>query len=67
VKGSDNNGAVGITQTLYIDGLQKAKATGGSLAYNWNTKKVSTGTHVIQAVATDAAGNKATTSVQVSR
>ena len=64
---TDNAGAPGISQALYIDGVLMAKSTGGSLAYSWNTRKAALGTHTIQAVATDAAGNNASTSVQVTR
>ena len=64
---SDNSGAAGITQSLYIDGVLKTKVTGASLAYSWNTRKVSAGTHQIQVVASDAAGNKANSVVQVTR
>ncbi|MBC7499142.1 MAG: S8 family serine peptidase [Herminiimonas sp.] len=66
VNATDNSGSAGISQVLYIDGQIKARGNGGALAYNWNSRKASTGLHVIKAVATDAAGNSATTSVQVS-
>ncbi len=62
---SDNAGASGIRQTLYIDGQLVASGSGSSLSFVWNTRKVSPGTHTIQAVAQDAAGNKTTASVQV--
>ena len=64
---SDNSGAAGISQTLYIDGIKKASGTGASLAYSWNTRKASVGTHTIQVLAKDIAGNSASTSVQVIR
>ena len=64
---SDNSGAAGISQWIYIDGSLKAMGTGGSLAYSWNTRKVAYGTHTIQAIAKDAAGNTSSTSVQVTR
>ena len=64
---TDNAGAPGINQALYIDGILVARSTGSSLAYSWNTRKVALGTHTIQAIATDAAGNKASTSIQVTR
>jgi thermitase len=64
---TDNSGSAGIVETLYIDGVQKAQAAGGSLAYTWNTRKVTSGTHTIQVIAKDAAGNSATTSVQVTK
>jgi len=64
---SDNNGAAGISQKLYIDGALKASATGSSLAYSWNTRKVAAGSHTIQAVARDAAGNTSSISVVVVR
>lgn len=62
---SDNAGASGIKQTLYIDGKMVASGSGSSLSFDWNTRKVSSGAHTIQAVAQDAAGNKTTASVQV--
>lgn len=64
---SDNAGVSGLRQDLYIDGALKASATGGSLYYKWNTRKVSRGTHAIQVLATDAAGNQASSSVQVTK
>ncbi len=64
---SDNAGASGIKQTLYIDGKVVASGSGSSLSFDWNTRKESSGAHTIQAVAQDAAGNKTTTSVQVSK
>ena len=65
VQASDNSGAAGISLKLYIDGTLKASGTGSSLAYTWNTRKISSGSHTVQAVAKDAAGNTSTTSVQV--
>ena len=62
----DDSGPAGITQSIYIDGVLVAKGTGSSLAYNWNTRKASKGTHTVQAVAVDAAGNSSSTSVSVS-
>ena len=64
---SDNAGASGIKQTLYIDGKVVASGSGSSLSFDWNTRKVSSGAHTIQAVAQDAAGNQTTASVQVSK
>jgi hypothetical protein len=64
---SDDSGTAGLKQQLYIDGKLVASATGGSLSYNWNTRKVKVGSHTLQAVATDAAGNKNAVSVTVSR
>jgi hypothetical protein len=67
VSASDNSGAAGINMSVYIDGQLKASGAGSSLAYSWNTRKASAGTHTIQAVAKDAAGNTSTTSVNVTR
>lgn len=64
---SDNAGAAGISQTLYIDGVAAASGTGSTLAYKWNTRKASAGTHTIKAVAKDKAGNTTTTSVVVTK
>lgn len=62
---SDNSGAAGITQKLYIDGALKVTATGGALTYNWNTRKTPLGGHTIVVTATDASGNATTAQVQV--
>lgn len=64
---SDNSGAAGISQTLYIDGAVKARGTGGVLSYSWNTRKVASGTHTIMVIAKDAAGNSSTYSEQVTK
>lgn len=63
---SDNSGAAGIRQSVYLDGVLVAKGTGASLAYSWNTRKSVKGMHTVQAVAVDAAGNSSSTSVSVS-
>lgn len=65
VSSADNLGAAGIKQSLYIDGALKATATGGTLTYGWNTRKVAAGTHTIRAVAKDAAGNSASATISV--
>jgi len=65
VNATDNSGAAGISHALYIDGVRKATGTGATLSYNWNTRKVAVGTHTIQAVANDAAGNVSSVSVKV--
>lgn len=61
----DDSGSAGITQWIYIDGALVATGKGSSLAYNWNTRKASKGTHTIAVTARDAAGNSSTTSVSV--
>jgi subtilisin family serine protease len=67
VNASDNSGAAGINMSVYIDGQLKASGAGSSLSYSWNTRKLASGTHTVQAVAKDAAGNTSITSVQVTR
>jgi thermitase len=67
VSASDNLGSMGLLESLYIDGKLVASGTGGSLSYNWNTRKVISGLHTLKAMAQDAAGNLTTTTVQVSR
>ena len=64
---SDNSGSAGITQTLYINGIQVASATGSALSYSWNTRKKAPGSYTLQFMARDAAGNSTTRSVTVSR
>lgn len=65
VSATDNNGAAGISQFLYIDGKLSAKGSGGTLSYNWNTRKATAGSHTIQAISKDAAGNTGTATVSV--
>jgi thermitase len=64
---SDNAGAAGITQSLYINGVLKSTASGGSMSYRWNTRKLGAGTYTLQVVARDQAGNAATTAKQISK
>ena len=64
---SDNGDTTGIKQTLYIDGQAVASSSGTLLSYKWNARKASSGSHTIQAVARDAAGNTSTRSVTVKK
>ena len=66
VSATDNSGASGISESLYIDNALVASGKGGALAYTWRTKRAGSGNHVLKAVAKDAAGNTSTTSVTVS-
>lgn len=66
VSATDDAGAAGVQLTLTIDGVVKAQGKGGSLAYNWNSKKATAGTHTIAVSARDAAGNASTAAVTVS-
>jgi thermitase len=65
VNATDDAGAAGITTVLVIDGQTKASGTGGTLGYNWNTRKAGAGQHTLTATARDGAGNTSTTSVTV--
>ncbi len=67
VSASDNLGAAGIKQDLYINSTRVARSTGGSLSYTWDTRKVKAGSYTLQAVARDTAGNTSTSAVVVSR
>lgn len=64
---TDNSGAAGITQRLYLDGALVTTVQGGALSYNWNARKAASGTHTIKVAATDAAGNTATAQIQVTK
>lgn len=69
IKGTaaDNLGAAGITLTLMVNDKAAATATGGSLSYTWNTRKLASGSnHVLKLTARDAASNLAGTSITVS-
>lgn len=65
INATDDAGAASIKTVLSIDGQTKAQGTGGTLGYNWNTRKVAAGQHTITATARDAAGNTSSTSVTV--
>lgn len=62
---SDNVGIASLT--LYIDGVLRSKTNTGSLSFSWNTNTVSRGTHIIRAVAKDAAGNTTAKHISVSK
>lgn len=64
---SDNASAAEITQSIYLNGKLLASGSGSTLSTNWNTRprSVSRGTHTIQVVAKDKAGNTTTSSVDV--
>ena len=67
VSASDNSASAGISQKLLINGVQVASSTGGSLSYNWNTRKIAAGAYSISAVVCDAAGNTTTKALSVTR
>lgn len=64
---SDNRGAAGILQQLYIDGVLKAQGYGATLSYSWDTRFITVGYHTLMAVARDAAGNTTLRLVRVTR
>jgi hypothetical protein len=65
VNSSDNAGAAGISNRIYVDGALKTFGTGSVTSYSWNSRSVTTGQHVIKATATDKAGNVSTATVNV--
>lgn len=60
---TDNQGVA--KTSLVIDGKEVAVALGGSLSYNWNTRKLAKGAHVVTVRVADNAGNLANKSVTV--
>jgi hypothetical protein len=55
VSATDN---VGVTQVcVYIDGTLQATLSAAPYSYTWNTRRASSGTHILTATAWDAAGN----------
>ncbi len=57
---------VGVTQlSCYVDGRLVGTGNGEQLNCSWNTRKEAAGTHTLSAMAMDAAGNRAETSIQV--
>ncbi|WP_035374251.1 S8 family serine peptidase [Pseudoduganella violaceinigra] len=67
VNASDNSGAAGIKLSIYIDDSLAGSGSGSSLVYRWSTRKLARGTHTVQGVARDAAGNTSSKTVQVTR
>jgi subtilisin family serine protease len=67
INASDNAGAAGLAQYIYVDGAMVASGTGSTLSYAWNTrpKNIPGQLHTIQAVAKDRAGNASSASVNV--
>lgn len=65
VTANDNIGVK--TLTVLVDGSELCSTMdSSSISCNWNTRKASDGAHVITAIAEDAAGNQAESSVTVS-
>lgn len=55
---------VGVTRVdLLVDGKKYATSTSATPTFTWNTSKLARGSHTLQAVAYDAAGNSARSSV----
>lgn len=65
VSASDNLGAAALSQQLLVNNAVVAQGSGGSLSYTWNTRKLKPGTHTLQAIVRDAAGNVGSASVSV--
>jgi hypothetical protein len=66
--GSDNAGVSGLKMSLFINGAQVASSSGTStLKYGWNTRKIAPGTYTLRVDASDAAGNKSSSSISVTR
>lgn len=68
VNASDNSGVAGLRMALSINGKQVASSiASGTLNYTWNTRKAPSGNHTLSFVAVDAAGNRSTGAVTVTR
>jgi len=63
VSASDNIGVASVS--VYVDSILVGSSGSAPFGFAWNSSSVSNGTHVIQAVAADAANNQATSSVSV--
>jgi thermitase len=66
-KATDNAGTAGIRQQLYINNKLRQSVTGGSLSYNWNTRKEKAGSYTLTVVATDGSSNRSSVSTSVTR
>ncbi len=67
VAASDDSGSAGLSLSLAINGRTVATATGGSLSYSWNTRKLSAGPYTVTIKARDPSGNQVTQSITVNR
>jgi hypothetical protein len=68
ITATDDRPSSGIGQSLFINDRLVASATGGSLSYNWNARRLAPGTsHNLRAEAWDAAGNRSAVTVTVKR
>jgi thermitase len=68
VAATDNAGTAGLAMTLRLGGKLVASSSGtGALAYNWNARKVKTGTYTFTAEARDMAGNLSAATLAVNR
>jgi subtilisin family serine protease len=67
INASDNSGAAGISLTLYIDGRAVATGKGSTMSYSWDTTSITRGSHAVQTIARDAAGNSSSKVVFVTR
>lgn len=63
VSATDNQGIAKIS--LVIDGKEVALAYGGTLSYNWNTRKLAKGAHTVTVRVTDNSGNVTSRTVTV--
>jgi len=63
VSATDNQSVAKIS--LMIDGKEVAVAYGGSLSYNWNTRKLARGAHTVAVRVTDNSGNVTSKTVTV--
>lgn len=61
VSASDNVGVV--SAKLYVDGKLTMTSTASPFTFKWNSRKVTAGTHTLQVVAVDAAGNSGSSQV----
>lgn len=64
VSASDNVGVTSVS--LSIDGAVVATSTASPFTNSWNSGSVGNGVHTLAVTASDAAGNKGTSSIQVS-
>lgn len=67
VNAADDSSAADISLAIYVDGKLVISGSGSTLSTHWNTRPrhVAAGTHTIQAVAKDAAGNTSSATVDI--
>jgi thermitase len=65
VQATATDSATVTSVRLYVDGVLSGTGSGASYSFKWDTTKAANGSHILEAQASDAAGNSSAVSVSV--